>query len=75
MVFDTDGVTEAMSSSGEQFGEERLLASLARLHDGRPARDLADGLLADVAEHARNAEQHDDITVVVVRARFGMAAA
>lgn len=73
MVFYTDGVTEAMSSTGEQFGEARLLESLARLHDGRPARELADGLLAAVAEHAQNAEQHDDITVVVVRARGAAA--
>lgn len=74
LVFYTDGVTEAMSSSGEQFGETRLLESLARLHDGRPARDLADGLLAAVAEHARDAAQHDDITVVVVRAHDGVDA-
>ena len=64
-----------MNSSGEQFGEERLLETLAQLHDGRPARALADGLLAAVAEHARNAEQHDDITVVVVRACDGGMAA
>ena len=75
IVLYTDGVTEAMNSSGEQFGEERLLETLAQLHDGRPARALADGLLAAVAEHARNAEQHDDITVVVVRAYDGGMAA
>lgn len=75
LVLYTDGVTEAMSASGEQFGEDRLLETLARLHDGRTARDLADGLLAAVAEHSRNAEQHDDITVVVVRAHDGGVAA
>lgn len=66
LVFYTDGVTEAMSNTGEQFGEDRLLASLVRLHDGRPARAVADGLLEAVAEHSRDASQHDDITVVVV---------
>lgn len=75
LVLYTDGVTEAMSASGELFGEERLLETLARLHDGRTARDLADGLLAAVAEHSQNAEQHDDITVVVVRAHAGGVAA
>lgn len=73
VVFYTDGVTEAMSTNGEQFGEERLLETLARLHDGRPARALADALVEAVTLHARDAEQHDDITVVVVRAHAGGA--
>lgn len=68
LVFYTDGVTEAMSASNEQFGEQRLLDTLERLRDGRSARGLIDGLLGEIDEYARDADQHDDITIVVIKA-------
>jgi phosphoserine phosphatase RsbU/P len=68
LVFYTDGVTEAMNGAREQFGEERLLETLERLRDGRTARGLVDGLLGEIESYASDADQHDDITVVVIRA-------
>lgn len=68
LVFYTDGVTEAMNASREQFGEQRLLDTLERLRDGRSARGMVEALLGEIDRHARDADQHDDITIVVVKA-------
>ena len=61
----TDGVTEAMSVDEELFGEDRLLAvaeESAVLHP----RALVEAVRRGVAEHARGAEQSDDITVLAL---------
>jgi serine phosphatase RsbU (regulator of sigma subunit)/catechol 2,3-dioxygenase-like lactoylglutathione lyase family enzyme len=61
----TDGVTEALNSEGEEFGEERLLEAT------RQHRELSlPELLAAVADQARRFsphEQTDDITLLVAR--------
>jgi serine phosphatase RsbU (regulator of sigma subunit) len=71
----SDGVTEAerppSASAGaeeipEMFGEDRL-AEVARSLRGRPAREVVEGLLQAVRDFAGEAEQADDITIVVVR--------
>ncbi|MBI1736943.1 MAG: response regulator [Candidatus Rokubacteria bacterium] len=62
----TDGVTEAFDRAGAWFGDERLLAALAR-RTGPTAREAAEGLLAQVREFAAGAEQADDIAVLAVR--------
>ncbi len=67
LVFYTDGVTEAMNPHREQFGEERLLDALERHRTGLTARELVDALLAEIADFAADAHQHDDITIVVVK--------
>jgi sigma-B regulation protein RsbU (phosphoserine phosphatase) len=61
----TDGVTEAMNASGEQFSLERLKASLLK---GGDAGATAERLLKDVQAHAAGADQSDDITMLAVRA-------
>ncbi len=65
-VFYTDGFTEAMNRAGEQFGEQRLLAAVERLHN-TPAREIVDGVLKEVRAFAGRAKQHDDMTIVVVK--------
>jgi serine phosphatase RsbU (regulator of sigma subunit) len=65
----TDGLTEARNAEGEEFGEERLRAALARYAGaGFAAHEVRDHLLADLAAFAAGAFQHDDQTLVVVRA-------
>jgi len=65
-VFYTDGFTEAMNRTGEQFGEQRLLAAVERLHDA-PAGEIVDEVLKEVRSFAGRAKQHDDMTIVVVK--------
>ena len=62
----TDGVLEAMSPSGEQFGLERLLDSVRSIR-GLNAREIVAGLQQDVSEFVSATEATDDATVVVVK--------
>jgi sigma-B regulation protein RsbU (phosphoserine phosphatase) len=66
IVMFTDGVTEARNPAGEEFGEERLLASLSRAPDSTPGRVLR-LVFEAVKEFCGQAEQSDDITVTVTR--------
>lgn len=63
----TDGMSEANSPSGEEFGETRLAAALRR-HVDRSAKEIADGIVAAVAAHTLSAAQHDDMTLIVLKA-------
>jgi len=63
----SDGVTEAMNSSGELYGAARLQAALLRSRNvGRPA-EVVDAIRADVAQFVGNAEAADDVTLLVLR--------
>jgi phosphoserine phosphatase RsbU/P len=62
----SDGVTEAMSTSREQFGEERLEELLADVGDAS-SDDILKTILGAVRSHTEGAEQNDDITMVAVR--------
>jgi hypothetical protein len=66
LVFYTDGFTEAMNTHGEEFGEDRLLASIARYRDHSSAM-LIQAICGDVTAFSGDAPQHDDMTMVVVR--------
>ncbi len=65
-VFYTDGFTEAMNKSGEDYGEERFAESV-KSHTGTSASEMVAGLLKDVTAFIGKAQQHDDMTIVVVR--------
>jgi len=57
----TDGVTDARSADGENFGEERLLLLLAETY--APEKRLS-RLKDALAEHIGSADQYDDITCI-----------
>lgn len=63
LVMFTDGVTEAANPADDQFGEERLEASL-RGQTGETADGLIEKVLADVLEFQGTAPVADDITLV-----------
>jgi sigma-B regulation protein RsbU (phosphoserine phosphatase) len=66
-LFVTDGVTEAKSHNGLEFGEERLVKIL-EANSSASANQIRDQLLAEVKRFAADALPHDDQTVVVVKA-------
>ncbi len=68
VVMTTDGVTEAMGFDGQCFGPDRLLKSIWR-HRELGAQQLAHQILWDVRRFVGLAEQSDDITIVVAKAR------
>lgn len=62
----TDGVVEAMSESREQYGEERLLATVGRFASAGPSQ-LLSGIKEDIDEFVGRAKQQDDQTLVVMK--------
>jgi len=68
LVIYTDGITEAMNHSREQFGEARLLAAIKR-YGHLEAQQFADRLNAEIMEFTGGAPQNDDITLVAVKER------
>ena len=62
----TDGVTEAMNVDSDLFGEERLSRTLAEQID-LSSDALKQRILGDVEAFAGAAEQHDDMTIVLLR--------
>ena len=64
LVAFTDGVTEALNPGGEEFGEERL-KDLLRRTVGAP-EEISSMLTDRMQEWIGGAEQHDDLTFVIV---------
>jgi sigma-B regulation protein RsbU (phosphoserine phosphatase) len=65
LVLFTDGITEAMSLTGETFGQERLTEAL-EASAGAVDRVMGAVLVA-VNAHAEGAALQDDLTLVLVR--------
>ncbi|HLH02237.1 MAG TPA: GAF domain-containing SpoIIE family protein phosphatase [Bryobacteraceae bacterium] len=65
LVLFTDGVSEAMNSHDEEWGEENLIAALQSAAAGEP-EELAHRIFTSADAFAAGAPQHDDMTVVVV---------
>jgi sigma-B regulation protein RsbU (phosphoserine phosphatase) len=66
LVVFSDGVTEALNSAGDEFGEERLLPCVEE-HCRLPTELLLDRVLATVRTFAASAAQNDDVTALVLR--------
>lgn len=62
----TDGYPETMTRKREEYGDERLALAL-RAFPGGSAEQLLSHLYRDTRRFACRAEQHDDMTMVVVR--------
>jgi len=62
----TDGVTEGADATGEQWGEERLVALLRDVRH-EPAARIASRIVRDVRTFERERGPADDITVLVVK--------
>ena len=68
LVLLSDGIYEYRNVGGEEFGELRVEALIARHHE-LPAAELAAKILGAVQAFAGNAMQEDDMTVVLVKRR------
>ena len=62
----TDGVTEAMDATGELFGMERLEQTLASAPAGLDSAGLVDHIVGSVRSFTGDAEQSDDLTLMVI---------
>jgi serine phosphatase RsbU (regulator of sigma subunit) len=66
LVFYTDGIVEAHNPQRELFGFERLEAIVRELGDLTPEQ-LIDTLLTAVDVFSHGRQQHDDMTLLVLR--------
>jgi phosphoserine phosphatase RsbU/P len=62
----TDGVTDTRRSSGERFGDERLLAVVEDARGGT-ARDLVEAIVGAIAEFQGDEPAADDVTIMALR--------
>ena len=68
LVIYTDGISEAATGDeGEEFGEERLVATVLA-HPAMSAEQLLDAIIAEVEAFSRG-YQADDMTLIVARCR------
>lgn len=67
LVLFTDGVTEAMDTADELYGEDRLDRLLASLPAGESPVAVIQAVVNDVIAFSGEKEQSDDITMLVLR--------
>jgi CHASE2 domain-containing sensor protein/sulfur transfer complex TusBCD TusB component (DsrH family) len=67
-VLYSDGVTEARNPKKEEFTEERLKACVTKYKD-LDAKEITDNIYNEILRFRRNAPQHDDITIMVLKVK------
>jgi len=65
-VLYSDGVTEARDMKKEEFGESRLKEVVSK-HKEKCAEEITDGIYNELTRFRKNAPQHDDITIMVLK--------
>ena len=65
VILFTDGLTEAMDAQDEEYGDDRLVAVIAR-HAGDGPQALVDHIFADLAAHRKGRAMADDASLIVL---------
>lgn len=65
-AFFSDGITEAMNEVNDLFGEDKL-SELLRNKSTRTSNELMDEIWSSIVKFRGNAEQSDDMTMVLVK--------
>jgi serine phosphatase RsbU (regulator of sigma subunit) len=65
-LFFTDGISEAMDTADDCFGETRL-ARLVEEHGHLPADQLRERVLREISAFVGDAPQHDDMTMILLK--------
>jgi sigma-B regulation protein RsbU (phosphoserine phosphatase) len=66
LVIFTDGVVEAVNTSDEEYGEQRLLAVVASAATATPA-DMMQRIFTALDVFVGNTPQHDDVTCLLLK--------
>ena len=69
LIVFSDGVSEALSADGEEYGEARIVRTVQEATTADP-QQMLQTLFNDIREFTKGAAQSDDITALVLR--FGM---
>jgi sigma-B regulation protein RsbU (phosphoserine phosphatase) len=68
LVAFTDGISEAMNSADEEWGEDHLMNTIESC-DGLGAQEIMNRVFTAADTFVAGAKQHDDMTLVVMRVR------
>lgn len=68
MVWYTDGLTEAFNEKRELYSDERLI-EVVNANRGRSADAVLKAIVKDLEKHRGNAEQSDDVAIIIIRAK------
>lgn len=66
LIVFSDGVSEALSADGEEFGDARIISTVTA-HTGTDPQGMLKAVFADVRDFTKGAAQSDDITALVLR--------
>ena len=69
LIFHTDGLIEALNAEEEMYGTERLTESVSQIPDSFSAEEVVEHLVNDAHAFVGEAEQYDDLTIVVIKRR------
>lgn len=69
LIFHTDGLIEALNTEEEMYGTERLKDLVSRIPDNYTADEVIQSMVQDVSAFVGEAEQYDDLTIVVVKSQ------
>ena len=70
LIFHSDGLIEALNTDEEMYGTERLKESVSKIPDSFTATEVIQSLVEDVRNFVGEAEQYDDMTIVVIKIPF-----
>jgi serine phosphatase RsbU (regulator of sigma subunit) len=73
IVLYTDGITEAMNASSDLFGESRL-SGLIEEHGHLDSGELRERILREIESFVGAADQHDDMTMILIKVERQAAA-
>lgn len=67
IIIYTDGITEAKNDKGEMYGLERLIDTVKKYTTQYGPEGVSNHTALDFSQYVGNAEQQDDITLMVLR--------
>ena len=73
IVLYTDGITEAMNSESDLFGDSRL-SRIVEEHGHLDCGELRERILREIEAFVGNADQHDDMTMILMKVEYAAAA-
>jgi sigma-B regulation protein RsbU (phosphoserine phosphatase) len=73
VVLYTDGITEAMNQASDLFGEARL-SRIVEEHGHLASGELRERILREIEAFVGSADQHDDMTMILIKVEAAEAA-
>ena len=70
IVLYTDGITEAMNPDSDLFGDDRL-SRIVEEHGHLESGELRERILREIESFVGAADQHDDMTMILMKVRAG----